>query len=398
MYISYSKIISKTKKYVFTKIKNQVKISKKKEIKIIDFGIGDPKSPTPNFIIKNLSKLAKNRSTSGYPNYIGENKFRESCANYIKREYNIIINSEKEILSTIGSKEAIFNFPIAFINFNDLAICPTPSYPMYKTSIKFKNAHIYLTPLLEENNFLFNFSSIPKEIAYKAKIIWINYPNSPTGVSAPKEWLKILLSWTKYFKILIAADEGCYNDIYFNNKPTSLLKFQKDRIITFFSLSKRSNMTGYRIGFSAGDRHLISGLKKTKTNIDSGSPHFIQDAAILALRDEKQIAKMRLEYKLKRNIIIDALTLCGLEITTADSTFYIWQKVPKGTNDIKFTKTLIKLGIIVTPSKLIFNQSDIRSPTQNFVRFALVPKIKDVNEAANRIRRDLKISSYTTKK
>ena len=311
---------------------------------------------------------------------------------YIKREYNVLLDPETEISSTIGSKEAIFNFPIGFVDPGDIVICPTPGYPVYKTGTKFRNGKVYFTPLLEKNNFLIDFNLIPDNIARKAKIIWTNYPNSPTGVSAPKEWLQNLVSWAKYFNIIIAADEGCYNDIYFKTKPTSLLEITKKGVITFYSLSKRSNMTGYRVGFVAGDKDIIFGFKKVKTNIDSGTPTFIQDAASLALDDQIEVLKIREEYKQKRDVMIEALTSCGLNTPYGDATFYLWQKVPNGFDSIKFAQALASLGIVVTPGQLISDEVDGYNPGKHFVRFALVPTLKEVIEAAARIKENLKYS------
>ena len=391
MDIIYSKVINEIGEYPFSEIYKKVAELKEKGIKVIDFGVGDPKSPTPDFIIDNLSKFARNRATSGYPSYIGNISYRKACANYMKREYGVDLNPETEISSTIGSKEAIFNFPTGFINSGDIVICPTPGYPVYKTGTKFRNGKVHFTPLLEKNDFLIDFALIPDNIAHKAKIIWTNYPNSPTGASAPREWLQVLVSWAKYFNVIIAADEGCYNDIYFGEKPTSILEIQKTGVIAFYSLSKRSNMTGYRVGFVAGDERIISGFKKVKTNIDSGTPTFIQDVATLALNDQVEVLKMREEYKKKRDIMIEALTSCGLETPKSDSTFYVWQKTPKGQNSIKFSNTLIELGIIVTPGQLISDEADGINPGQNFVRFALVPTMEEIIEAATRIKENLKI-------
>ena len=390
MEIKYSKLINKTEKYAFAEINRKVSDLKQKGVKVIDFGVGDPKSPTPDFITNNLSKFAKNRNTSGYPSYIGDINYRKTCADYMKREYNVDLNPETEISSNIGSKEAIFNFPIGFVNPGDIVICPTPAYPVYKTGTRFRNAEIHFTPLLEKNNFLIDFALIPDNISKQAKIIWTNYPNSPTGVSATREWLQVLVSWAKHYNVIIAADEGCYNDIYFKEKPISLLEIQKEGVITFYSLSKRSNMTGYRVGFVAGDERIISGFKKVKTNIDSGTPTFIQDVACLALEDQVEVAKMREEYRKKREIMIDALTSCGLEAPIGDATFYLWQKVPKNFNSIKFAELLIELGIIVTPGQLISDEANGINPGLQFVRLALVPIIEEVEEAAKRIKDNLK--------
>lgn len=390
MKIKYSKLLTQIDSYAFAKISKIVNDLKKKGIKVIDLGIGDPKSATPDFIVQNLSHFAKNRECYGYPSYIGDINYRISCMKYMKREYNVSLNPETEISSTIGSKEAIFNFPVGFVDSGDIVICPTPGYPVYKMGTYFRNAQPYFTPLLEKNNFLIDFTSIPDIVAEKAKIIWINYPNSPTGVSAPKQWLEDLTLWAERFNIIIASDEGCYNEIYFKQKPISLLQVKKEGVVVFYSLSKRSNMTGYRVGFIAGDKRIITGFRKIKTNIDSGTPTFIQDAASLALNDEVEVEKMRSIYKKKRDIMTSALVACGLEVPKGDSTFYLWQKSPKHISSIKFAEAFIKIGIVVTPGEILSDKANEINPGQNFVRLALVSRTEEITEAAERIKTDLK--------
>ena len=386
MKITYSDRISRASPYPFAEIDRKVSELRAKGIDVIDFGVGDPKSPTPEFIVNNLSKYAEARKSFGYPSYIGESGFRSACADYMKKHFKVDLNPATEISSTIGSKEAVFNFPMGFINIGDIVICPTPGYPVYKTGTEFIGGIPYLVPLLEKNNFLIDFESIPIDIAKRAKIIWTNYPNSPTGVMAPIEWLKDLCAWAEEHDIIIAADEGCYIDFYFEKKAHSILEVKKEGVITFYSLSKRNNMTGYRVGFVAGDERIVSGFRKVKTNIDSGTPTFIQDVASLALGDDGHTEKMREEYRQKRELLIPALKAAGLQKTTSDSTFYVWQKVPENMSDVEFSLKLIDVGIVVTPGSLISNEVGGINPGQKFVRFALVPTIEEVRKAASIIR------------
>jgi LL-diaminopimelate aminotransferase len=390
MRITYAKKIDNIAKYPFSLVDEQLSKLKKQRIQVIDFGVGDPTIPTPAFIINHLATSAHNRAQSGYPNYIGELSYRASCASYLSREYGINLDPETEISSTLGSKEAIFHFPAAFIDPGDLVICPTPAYPVYKTGTHFAGGNVYFTPLKEENNFLIDLESIPKSICAKAKIIWTNYPNSPTGVMAPKTWLHKLVIWAREHNIIIAADEGCYNDLYTSNKPTSILQVAKEGILAFYSLSKRSNMTGYRVGFVAGDKNIITGFRRLKSNIDSGTPTFIQDAASRALDDVTEISKMRSDYAEKRSILVSALNNRGLPTSTSNSTFYLWQKCAIGSTGRAFSNALMKIGLITTPGEIL---SDITTggfnPASQFVRFALVPQMKDIKEAARRIKTDL---------
>lgn len=387
MDIRFSKNISSTAPYAFAEVDKQVATLKAKGVKVIDFGVGDPHSPAPDFVIKALQESAIRRAASGYPSYVGQSEFRAGCAEYMKREFSVVLDSEKEITSTIGSKEAVFHFPLGFIDPGDVVICPTPGYPPYKTGTRFAGGVPYFVPLLEENDFLIDLEAIPEDVRKKARIIWTNYPNSPTGKIAPRKWLKDLVAWARKYNIIIAADEGCYIDLYFGEKPASILEIEREGIITFYSLSKRNNMTNYRVGFCAGDERLINGLKKVKTNIDSGTPTFIQDAAIEALRNTAHIGTMREEYRRKREITFSALRTAGLASCISDATFYIWQKAPNGMTGIEFARKFLEQGIVVTPGEWISDPASDTgiNPGKNYVRLALVCSLEDVKEAATRM-------------
>jgi LL-diaminopimelate aminotransferase len=308
----------------------------------------------------------------------------------MNKRFGININPDKEICSTVGSKEAVFHFPQAFINKNDIVILPNPGYPPMKTGTIFAGAIPYFISLIEENNFLLDYKSIPEDIANKAKIIWINYPNSPTGACATREYYEGLIAWAHENNIIIAADEGCYIDTYFDKKPISILELDKEGIITFYSLSKRNNMTGYRIGWVAGDEKIIEKFKKLKTNIDSGTPDFIQAGAIVALEDESHAEQMRNEYKEKRNIMLEAFKEIGLPNCKSEATFYLWQKAPQNMNSVEFAKELLskELAIVVTPGAWISDiDKDGFNPGDKYVRFALVPPLEDVKIAAEKIKK-----------
>jgi LL-diaminopimelate aminotransferase len=310
----------------------------------------------------------------------------------MKREFNVGLNPETEICSTIGSKEAVFHFPLTLVNPGDIVICPSPGYPPYGNGTKFSGGEVYTVPLLEENGFLIDYESIPASICKKAKIIWINYPNSPTGAIAPDSWYKGLIAWAQKHDIVIAADEGCYIEIYFEAKPKSILEFAKDGIITFYSMSKRNNMTGYRSGFVAGDERLVSAFKKVKTNIDSGTPTFIQDVSILALQDTKHIQQMRNEYAEKRKIILSAFAKKNLPPCPSPSTFYLWQKAPEGKTGLDLANALVNIGIVAIPGEAISaTTSDGTNPGKNYVRLALVPTLEEIRTASTRIVEQLSI-------
>lgn len=386
MIIEPSKRLQNLPAYAFKEINDKVEALRASGVKAIDFGVGDPSEPTPDFVISALAEAGRKHATTGYPSYVGLKDFRQAAADYMKRRFGVAMDPETEISSNIGSKESIFNFPEGFINPGDIVICPSPGYPPMKTGTIFAEGVPYYVPLLEENGFLVDFENIPAEICEKAKIIWINYPNSPTGAVASREYYERLIAWAKKHEIIIAADEGCYIDIYFEEPPISILEVGREGIVAFYSLSKRNNMTGYRAGFVAGDKAVIDVFKKLKTNIDSGTPNIIQEAAIAALRDDEHVAKMRELYKAKREVLLEALSSIGLTVRKAPATFYVWQKVD---DDIEFAKRLLspEIGIVVTPGSLISDTCEGGvNPGKGYVRFALMPKMEEIEEAARRLK------------
>ena len=391
MKIQISQRLNNISNYAFADIDNKVDGLKKLGIKAIDFGVGDPKEPTPGIVRNIIKKAVDARKSSGYPSYIGSEEYRREISKWYKKRFNISLDYETEISSTIGAKEAVFNFPEAFINPGDYVIIPNPGYPPYERGTLFAEGKPYFLSLLRKNNFLMDLSKIPREIAKKSKLLWINYPSNPTGVLASKEFLKEVIDFGHDNNIIIASDE-CYSEIYFNEKPHSILEYSEEGVVAFQSLSKRSAMTGYRVGWIAGDREIIAAFRKLKTNIDSGTPTFIQDAAISALNDEKHVEEMRNQYKKKRDILINALISIGLEDCRPDATLYVWQKTPKNIDSINFTKKLLQkeIAIVATPGVLISTTINDFNPGNNYVRFALVPTIDETKEAVRRIIRYLK--------
>lgn len=391
MNIQISKRLSSLTGYAFAEVDNEVAKLKKLGIIPIDFGVGDPKEPTPEIVRNEIKKAVDLRKSSGYPSYIGTDGYRQEIARWYKKRFGINLDYQKEITSTIGAKEAVFNFPEAFLNPGDYAIMPNPGYPPYERGTLFAEGMPYFIPLLKENDSLMDLSSIPKEIVKKSKILWINYPNNPTGAVATREFLKEAVDFGHDNSIIVASDE-CYTEIYFGEKPHSILEFSKEGVVAFQSLSKRSAMTGYRIGWVAGDENIISAFKKLKTNIDSGTPTFVQDAAVAALKDEKHVEKMRNDYKKKRDILVEALVSVGLEDCTPDATLYVWQKVPKKYDVVSFAKRLLQkdIAIVSTPGSWISNNVNGLNPGEKYVRFALVPTLEETKTAAERIKRCLK--------
>ncbi|MDH3591321.1 MAG: aminotransferase class I/II-fold pyridoxal phosphate-dependent enzyme, partial [Planctomycetota bacterium] len=288
--------------YPFAVINQKVAELRAKGVDPVDFGVGDPTLPTPALVRERLKAAVDERATSGYPSYIGAPGFRNACAAWIERTFGVAIDPATQVTSTIGSKEGIFNFPLGFVEQGDVVLCPAPGYPPYQRGTAFAGGTPYYLPLLRENHFLPDLASIPNDVAAVARILWLCYPNAPTGALAPDSFFEDAIAWGQEHDVIVVNDEA-YVDLYYGEKPRSILEFGTDGVVAFYSMSKRSAMTGWRCGWTAGDPDVIEVFRKVKTNIDSGTPTFIQDASIAGLEDEAHVAAMRADYKAKRDLL-----------------------------------------------------------------------------------------------
>ncbi|SNZ15855.1 LL-diaminopimelate aminotransferase [Hydrogenobacter hydrogenophilus] len=351
--VEYSERIKSLPPYLFAQIDKKKREKLSQGVDIIDLGVGDPDIPTPEPIVRAMQKAVEKPEHHRYPSYEGMLSFRSAVADFYKRRFGVFLDPHKEVIALIGSKEGIAHFPLAFINPGDVVLCPDPAYPVYKIGTIFAGGVPYTLPLKEENHFLPDFKSIPEEVLRKAKIIWVNYPNNPTSAVATENFYRELIQWAKEHNIIVASDLA-YSEIYFGEeKPLSILQIEgaKDIAIEFHSLSKTYNMTGWRIGMAVGNEHLIAGLGKVKTNVDSGQFQAIQEAAITALNlPDSEVQKIRDIYKQRREVMVKALEDIGLEVYKSSATFYLWVKVPKGFTSAEFVSLLLdQCGIVCTP-------------------------------------------------
>jgi LL-diaminopimelate aminotransferase len=373
--------------YAFEEVDKKVDELKSRGIRPIDFGVGDPTSPTPPFVRRAAAEALETRRSSGYPSYVGSLEFRRAIAAWAARRYGVSLDPASEISSTIGSKEAVFNFHEGVVDPGDIVLCPSPGYPPYTRGTLFAEGLPYQLPLRKQNGFRVDFASIPEEMARRAKVLWLNYPNSPSGAVVDEAFYREALAFARPRGIIVASDEA-YSEIYFGQPPLSCLNVAKEGVLVFQSLSKRSAMTCYRVGWVMGDPELVAIFRKTKTNIDSGTPTFLQDAAIAAMGEEEHVEAFRREYRTKRDILCAALVKAGLPDCTPPSTLYVWQQVPKGMSSVQFATFLLdeKLAIVTTPGSWIAEPTAAgENPGEGYVRFALVPSIEDTRLAAERL-------------
>jgi len=356
---------------------------KNKNIKIYDFGTGDPREPIDSKIV-NALKNAINEYTS-YPSVAGKRELREAIAKWFKNRFNVKLNPDREIIPSNGSKEAIFHFPLVFIDpekDKKKVIFGSPAYPVYERGTLFANGIPVPIKLKEEDKFLLRLDKLPKSLLEETKIVWINYPHNPTGANAPRSYLEDVYNICKEYDIILCSDE-CYTEIYFeeNKKPISMLEIGKDNVVAFHSLSKRSGLTGYRTGFVAGDEKIIQEYKKYRASFGVATPNFIQEAAKVAWEDEKHVEERRKIYKEKRDLFINFLKKLGLDFLYPEATFYIWIKLPDGNKN--YIKYLLENGIIVSAGENFCTGLEIKEGNchSDYFRIALVPTLEDCKEA-----------------
>jgi LL-diaminopimelate aminotransferase len=285
--------------YLFAEIDKKKAEAIKKGVDIINLGIEDPDQPTPDNIIKKLNESILDPKTHDYPPYAGTSEFRQAVATWYKNRFGVHLDKDREVMALIGSKEGIAHIFLAFIDPEDFSLIPDPAYPVYKTGTLFANGFPYTMPLLEENGFLPAFEEIDEEIAQKAKLMFINYPNNPTCAVVDKYFFEKVVKFAKKYDILVCHDFAYSEMTYDGYKANSFLEMDgaKDVGIEFYSLSKTYNMTGWRLGFAVGNAESISALSIIKTNIDSGVFKAIQRAGVEALSGPRDnIQKMNEIY------------------------------------------------------------------------------------------------------
>lgn len=377
-----SKRLQKIPPYLFVEL-DRLKNEKIKEgVDVIDLGIGDPDIPTPHEIVEIAKKALEKSEYHRYPSNTGSLFFRKSCAEYIKRRFGISFDPETEIIALIGSKEGIAHFPIAFINPDDVILCPDPAYPVYHLGAIFTDGVPHYMPLTWENNFLPDLSKIPQDILERTKIIWLNYPNNPTGAIATKEFFKEVIELAKKYNFIVAHD-AAYIEMYYEEPPISIFEIEgsKEVAIEFHSLSKTFCMTGWRIGFAIGNSFLISALAKVKSNIDSGVFTAIQEAGAYALNNLEKIVPSLVEvFKKRRDFLATELQKLGYEFKKPNATFYLWVKTPKNMSSQEFCKKVLQeIGLVVTPGIGFGNSGE------GYFRIALTVGEERLKEAAQRL-------------
>ncbi|HUV75098.1 MAG TPA: LL-diaminopimelate aminotransferase [Dehalococcoidales bacterium] len=339
--------------YLFVEINRKITEKRAKGEEVISFAIGDPDIPTPSHIIDKLCQAAQDPANHRYPETAGLPELCQAIAGWYERRFGVSFDAEKEVLPLIGSKEGIGHITFCFIDPGDFALVPDPGYPVYSVSTMLAGGKPYYLPLKEERNFLPDLNSIPDYVLKSAKLLWINYPNNPTGAVADLDFFNKVVDFAQKHELVVCHD-GPYSEVAFDGyRPVSFMQADGAREVgvEFHSLSKSYNMTGWRIGMAVGNSTMIDALRRLKSNLDSGIPQAIQYAAIEALTASQDcIQEHNAIYQRRRDLIIEVLNSIGLEAKVPKASLYIWAKVPEGYNSMDFSIDLLeRVGIAVTP-------------------------------------------------
>ena len=382
--------------YLFTIIDGLKKKARERGMDIIDLGMGNPDQPTPRHIVDELCKKARNPHNHGYSRSIDtvECELRDAIAKWYKKKFNVKLNPDTEVLPLIGSKEGIAHISLAFLNNDDVALVPNPAYPVHFNGVLIAGGVLHNIPTSEENGFLPDLSSVPKNIVKKTKLMFISYPHNPTSAIASKNFFREMVSFAKKNKIILIHDLA-YSDIVFDGyKAPSVLQTPGSRevAVEFHTLSKSYNMAGWRMGFAVGNANILKSLAKTKSYIDFGLFKPIQYAAIKALTGPQDCVRKQVAlYKRRRDVFIKALKDAGWNVPRPKATFYVWARIPdkySALTSMEFVSMLIEeAGVAIAPG------TGFGEYGEGYVRFALVEDEKRLKEAARRIKKVLEMEA-----
>jgi LL-diaminopimelate aminotransferase len=371
--------------YLFAEMDRMKQEQVKKGVDIISLGIGDPDLPTPPHIIQALAKAAADPANHQYPSYEGMLAFRKAAADWYRSRFGVALDPATEVLSLIGSKEGIGHFALAFVNPGDVVLVPDPAYPVYQAGTLFAGGEVYPMPLTRARGFLPDLDAIPGEVLKRAKILWLNYPNNPTGAVAPREFLAKAVEFAHRHRLVLAHDAPYSEMAYDGYRPESILNVPgaKEVAVEFHSVSKTYNMTGWRLGFAVGNAGILAGLGRIKTNMDSGVFQAVQYAGIAALTGPQQcVADNCRIYQERRDVLVQALREVGFDVEAPKATFYLWVPVPKGFTSKNFSiEILAKAGVVVTPG------SGFGAAGEGYVRATFTVSVDRIREAVERIRK-----------
>lgn len=383
--MQFAKRLDRLPPYLFVDINRRIADLRAQGIDIVTFAIGDPDMPTPGHIIERICREAHVPANHRYPETDGLPELHEAIADWYAARFDVELDPDTEVLPLIGSKEGIGHIALCFVESGSVVLVPDPGYPVYSMSTMIAGGKPYYMPLTTENEFLPDLDAIPSTVTSKATMMWLNYPNNPTGAGASLEFFQRAVDFAAKHDIVVCHDAP-YTEVYFDGKkPPSLMqaKGARDVGVEFHSLSKTYHMTGWRIGMVVGNKDVIRALFTVKSNLDSGIPQAIQLAAVEALRGPQTIVEEHNSVlQRRRDKLMAVLNQIGLEARVPDGTFYVWARVPEGYTCVSLTRELLeKVHVAVTPGIGYGAQGE------NFIRFSITLPDDRLEEGVQRLAR-----------
>jgi len=371
--------------YLFAEIDRKKKAAIAAGRPVINLGIGDPDQPTPDFIIQAAQAAVADPATHQYALDRGNAALRETIAEWFRKRFGVALDPDTEILPAQGSKETLSHLPLALMNPGDVGLSPDPGYPVYNSSIQFAGGEVVRFPITADRHYLPDLQAIDGRALKRAKLIYLNYPNNPTAAAAPLEFYEEAVAWARRHDVLVAQD-AAYSEVYFEQPPHSILEVDgaRDVALEFHSCSKTFNMTGWRLGWVAGNADALAGLVQIKSNMDNGVFGAIQRAGKAALEgyDRPEIHELRAMYRRRRDVLIRALGKAGLQVNRPEATFYVWVTCPDGLDSTAFADRLLADADIVATPGVGYGPHG-----EGYVRMALTVEEPVLEEAGDRIKR-----------
>jgi len=383
-WISRAKRLSALPPYVFARLDELKARAREQGLDLIDLGMGNPDGAAPQPVIDAAIAALQDPQNHGYPPFEGTTSFRAAITDWYQRCYGVELNPDSEALPLIGSKEGLGHLALAYVDPGDIILVPSPSYPAHFRGPLIAGAEIYPIHLTAEQNWLIDLSTIPEDIAQKAKILYFNYPNNPTTATAPREFFEEVVKFARHYEILLVHDL-CYAELAFDGyQPTSLLEIPgaKEIGVEFHTLSKTYNMAGWRVGFVVGNSDIIQGLRTLKTNLDYGIFSAIQKAAETALQlPDKYIKDVQQRYSQRRDFMIKGLEELGWKIPASKATMYLWIETPVGQGSTEFALNVLQTtGVVMTPGNA-FGEAG-----EGYVRISLIADCDRLGEVISRFK------------
>ena len=376
----YADRLSALPPYLFARIDAMKAEKARSGADIIDLGVGDPDLPTPPHVVEALCAAARDPANHHYPSYAGMPAFREAAATWYRRRFGVELDPATEVLALMGSKDGIAHVPEAFVNPGDVVLAPSPGYPVYRTSTLFAEGVLHDLPLAAENGFLPDLDAIPADVARRAKLLFVNYPNNPTAAVAPPSFYDEVVAFAREHEVVVVSDNAYSEIAYDGYRAPSFLETDgaMEVGVEMHSLSKTYNMTGWRIGMAVGNPEILAGLGRVKTNVDSGVFDAVQHAGIAALSGSQDcVADACRVYQERRDVLVRGLRSLGYDVAAPKATFYAWLPVE---DSMAFAARLLDEAAIVATPGVGFGEHG-----EGYVRFALTRPVDRIEEALARM-------------